>query len=186
MTEKMEDSSVPANGKFSRLLVTPEGRVRWIVVCAFILGTGIVAYIYSRATYERQLGGLVDFVAQLQNENRKVADENTKHMATIVDLQSQLDKVKADLHAIMPSEDTYNIRPNQSILTAAGHLAVGLIGSPTNQSVNININGEQRSAAAGDVIHTTLNTSATCKVAVQSFDMFRAVITATCAAAKPQ
>jgi hypothetical protein len=107
-------------------------------------------------------------------------------VATIIDLQSQIDKVKAELHAIMPSEATYNIRPNQSILVAAGHLAIGLIGSPTNQSVNININGEQRSAAAGDVIHTALNPSTTCKVAVQSFDMFRVVVTATCAAEKPQ
>jgi hypothetical protein len=181
-----EASSIPDQTRLERLLVTPAGRVRWIAVLALILGTGIVVYIVSRGAYERRTGTYVEFVAQLQNENRKLADDNTKQLAKMIDLQSQIDKVKAELNTIMPSESTYSIRPNQSILAAAGNLAVGLIGSPTNQSVNINVNGEQRSVAAGDVIHTALNPSTRCKVGVQSFDMFKAVVTATCAAEKPQ
>ena len=187
MTDKMEAaSSVPTHTGLSRLLLTPAGEVRWIGVCALILVTGIAVYILTRITYERQIRVFTGFVTQLQNENRRLNDNNTKHEAMIVDLQRQIDKVKAELQAIMPSEGTYNIRPNQSILIADGHLAIGLIGSPTNQSVNININGEQRSAAAGDVIHTALNPSTTCRVRIQSFDMFRAVVTAKCAAEKPQ
>jgi hypothetical protein len=85
----------------------------------------------------------------------------------------------------MPSENTYNISPNQSIIVADGHLTVGLIGAPTNEGVNININGKQHSAAAGNVIDVALDPSMTCQVGVQSFDAFKAVLTASCATVKP-
>ena len=102
------------------------------------------------------------------------------------ELQDKLTSVQAALQAIMPSENTYNISPNQSMIVAGGHLTIGLIGSPTNESVNININGKQQLAATGDVIHIALDPSTTCQVGVQSFDMFKAVLTASCAAVKPQ
>lgn len=178
--------AVPESTGVSRIFLTREGRVRWLGVFALFLVTAITVYIFSRGSYERRIVVFVDFVAQLQNENRKLAADNTKLGATIVDLQGQVDKVKAELHAIMPSEGTYNIRPNQSIVIAAGQLAIGLVGSPANQTININVNGEQRAVAAGDVIQTTLKPSTTCKVSVQSFDMFRAVVTANCAEEKPQ
>jgi hypothetical protein len=86
----------------------------------------------------------------------------------------------------MPSENTYGVSPNQSLIVADGHLTVGLIGAPANQSVNININGKQRPAAAGDVIDVAPDPSTSCQVRLQSFDMFKAIITATCTAMKPQ
>ena len=62
----------------------------------------------------------------------------------------------------MPSKNTYQIVPNQSLIVADGHLTVGLVGSPTNQDVNININGKQQSVASGDVIEVAPSTRRRC------------------------
>ena len=84
---------------------------------------------------------------------------------------------------ILPSKDTYNIVPNQTLIVADGRITVGLIGSPANESIVLNINGKQLAATAGQVIPAGSDASANCRVAVQSFDMFKAVLTATCAQA---
>jgi hypothetical protein len=65
-------------------------------------------------------------------------------------------------------------------------VTVGLIGSPGNEGILLNVNGKQQAAAAGQVIAAGSDASANCQVAVQSFDMFKAVLTATCAGAKRQ
>jgi hypothetical protein len=66
------------------------------------------------------------------------------------------------------------------MVVASGRLTVGLIGPPTNESVNININGKQQSAATGDVIKVSLDPSTMCQVRVLSFDMFKVVLNASC------
>jgi hypothetical protein len=58
----------------------------------------------------------------------------------------------------------------------------GLIGSPANEGVNVNINGTHRLAAAGDVTVVPVDETTTCRVTIQSFDMFKALLHATCAA----
>jgi hypothetical protein len=55
------------------------------------------------------------------------------------------------------------------------------MGAPSIQGVNININGKRQLAAAGDVITVNVSATRTCRVTVQSFDMFKAVLHATCA-----
>jgi hypothetical protein len=72
------------------------------------------------------------------------------------------------------------------MILADGRLTVGLIGPPTNERVNLNINGKEHSAAAGDVISFALDPSTACRLQVQRFDMFRATLTASCGAAKSQ
>jgi hypothetical protein len=72
------------------------------------------------------------------------------------------------------------------LIVADGKITVGLIGSPANESIMLNVNGKQLAAAAGQVIPAGLDSSANCRVAVQSFDMFKAVLTATCAPTKGQ
>ena len=71
--------------------------------------------------------------------------------------------------------------PNQSLVVAGGRVTVGLMGSPTIQGVNVNINGKRQLAAAGDVITVNIDETRNCQVTVQSFDMFKAVLHATCA-----
>jgi hypothetical protein len=101
-------------------------------------------------------------------------------------LRAQLASVQATLNSIMPSENTYNINPNQSLIVADGRLTIGLVGSPTNDGINININGKQQFVAAGEVIRVAPDPSTSCQVRIRSFDPFKALLTASCAAAKSQ
>jgi hypothetical protein len=86
----------------------------------------------------------------------------------------------------VPTDDTYVIKPNQSLIVAGGRLTVGLVGSPSNESVNININGQRQTVAPGDIIDVAVDPPATCQVRVQSFDMFKAILSAMCGAARSQ
>ena len=86
-------------------------------------------------------------------------------------------------HAV---QEHLQIVPNQSLIVADGRLTVGLVGSPANHGITININGKQQKVAAGDVIRVSPDASTACQVQVQSFDMFKAVLVASCAAAKSQ
>jgi hypothetical protein len=63
----------------------------------------------------------------------------------------------------MPAENTYNFSRNQSMTVADGNLTIGLISSPANEGVNININGKMHSAAAGGVIEIPLDPSTACQ-----------------------
>ena len=85
---------------------------------------------------------------QLRSENQGLKSQIVDKTAKFDELRDTLAGVQAALHAIMPSENTYNISPNQSLIVAGGHLTIGLIGSPANESINININGKQQSAVS--------------------------------------
>ena len=151
-----------------------------------MVGGAVGGYMFGLNLTYRDLAAaraqLEQLLPESQRLKRAIIDENAK----LVELQDKFTSVQAALQAIMPSENTYNISPNQSLIVAGGHLTIGLVGSPTNESVNININGKQQSAVSGDVIHIALDPSTSCQVGVQSFDMFKAVVTASCAAVKPQ
>ena len=188
MTERMEAGrSARMNPQLPHFSMTRSGRFLGVVVCAvLILGIAIGSYFRGWTAGNREEKASNERIMELQYENQKLTADNTHQMATIANLQTELDNVKDKLNAIMPSQGTYNISPNQSMIVADGHLTIGLIGSPKNQSVNININSKQQSAAAGEVINIALDPSTSCQVRVQSFDMFKAVLTASCAAVKPQ
>lgn len=146
------------------------------LMIGYVFGTNISSFNSATAN---------DLIQQLraesQNLKRQVLDQNAK----LGETQAKLTSVEAVLNEIMPSENTYSLKPNQSVAAAGGHLSIGLIGSPTNESININVNGKQQPAATGDVIRAEVD-SMNCQVRVQSFDMFKAVVTAFCGAAKPQ
>jgi hypothetical protein len=122
---------------------------------------------------------------QLQSESQRLKGQITEESADLAAQQARLTRIQSVLESIMPSENTYSVNPNQSMIVAEGHLTIGLIGSPATDAVDLNINGKQQSATAGDVITITPDPSTTCQVAVQSFDMFKAILTASCAAPKP-
>jgi cell division protein FtsB len=158
-----------------------------VVVCvALILGSAIGGYFLARTAGDNEIKAANLRIVELQNENQKLNADHTNKLVAISDLQSQLKSAQVRLAAITPSENTYNISPNQSIIIGDGRLTIGLVGLPTNESVNININGKLQSAAAGAVINTVLDPSTTCLVGVQSFDMFKAILTAWCSAVKPK
>jgi hypothetical protein len=124
-------------------------------------------------------------MTQARTTNQALQTENSKLQAKILEqtgelsaLQTSIEKLNAQLHGLQPAANTYNLDPNQSLRVADGRLLVALIGSPTNTGITINVNGKQQFAAAGAVIKDEADPN--CQVQVQSFDMFQAVITASC------
>ncbi len=165
-------------------LMTRGGRLRLAFVAAIlILAVAIGGHVYGRMVAAHDVLERDATIQQLQSEIQKRELELYGQNGRLVALQSQFMTVQATLEAIRPAENTYNIDPNQAMIVAGGRLTIGLVGSPTNEGINININGKQHHAAAGDVIP---DPSTNCQVGVQSFDMLKAVLTAWCAEVKPQ
>jgi hypothetical protein len=169
------------------LLATGESRFVVIAACLIaLLGITIGGHLYGRFLSARDLGGRDAAIEQLQSESQKFKREIDDKSAQIGALQTKLASAQATLEAIMPSENSYNVNPNQTLIVANGHLTLGLVGSPGNEGVILNINGKQQTVAAGQILAVTPDASTKCAVTVQSFDMFRAVVNASCADVKPQ
>ena len=140
------------------------GRVRRVLAIALLVFLGgFAGYIYGQSSASHDVQVRDDTIRQLNTKSQELGAEVSKQAAEIAKLQASLDSMHNEMGEMAPTENTYNIDPNQSIIAAKGNLTIGLIGPPTGAAVNININGKAYLAA------------------VQSFDMFKAVITATCA-----
>jgi cell division protein FtsB len=182
VSERTPSSRSARQGTSWRLL---RAEIRFVTITAVIVALlGILAggHIYGRYLANRELAGRENAIEHLQTESQDLKRRNDDFSAQVTDLQTKLDKAEAALKAIMPSENTYNINPNQTLIVADGRITVGLIGSPGNDNVTLDVNGKQQSVAAGQVVAVPPN----CQVVVQSFDMFGAVLTAACAGAKAQ
>jgi hypothetical protein len=168
-------------------LGTAGGRLLAAFACVVLILCGAIgSYFLARSSSDAELKSANLKIVELQNENQRLNADNNSRLVAIADLQSQIKSAQSKLAAIMPVENTYIISPNQSIVIAGGRLTLGLVGSPTNESVNININGKLQPATAGAVFNVALDPSTTCLVGVQSFDMFKAILAAWCSAVKPQ
>jgi hypothetical protein len=152
---------------------------RWLLVIAILVGIG--GYVVGLNIAYLDIAAARQAIQTLRADNQKLKTQISDQNATQVALQNKLTTTEASLEAIVPSKNTYDIKPNQSMIVAGGRLTIGLIGSPTNENVNININGKRQSAATGDVIKIALDPPTTCQVRVQSFDMFRVILAASCA-----
>lgn len=153
-----------------------------VAIVAILVG----GHLYGRYLASKEVGGRDNVIEQLQSQvqqQKRAADQKS---AQISDLQAKLTRVQGQLEQIQPSKDTYNIMPNRTLMVADGKITVGLIGSPANESILLSVNGKQLVASAGQVIPAGSDPSTNCRVAVQSFDMFKAVLTATCAGGKSQ
>jgi hypothetical protein len=188
VTEMTE--SVPAEQASPQLVyffMTTSGRILTSAVCLLVIAAvAIGSYFAARIAGDSELKSANLRIVKLQSDNQRLVADNTDQLGTIADLQLQIKNAQAKLAVILPTENTYNINPNQALLVADGRLAIGLVGSPSNESINLNINGKPQTALVGTPINVAPDPSTNCQVAVQSFDMFKAVITATCAPAKPQ
>ena len=154
-------------------------RHRFLHFCIILAG-GLAAYVVGFELAYRDMMDTKRLNEQFLSESQNLKKEIIEQNAGLLALQAKLKSVQAAMDDIMPSENTYKISPNQSLVVAGGRLTIGLVGSPTNEAVNININGKQQFAATGDVINIALDPP--CRVRIQSFDMFRAVVTASCGA----
>lgn len=131
----------------------------------------------------RDIAAGKQLVQQLQSESQRLEKQTAELSSSNIALQNKLASMQSEMDLMKPTQNTYNLKPNESMVVANGHLTLGLVGSPANASVNININGKQTSAAPGDVIKVKPDPATACEVRVQSFDMFAAVVTATCSGA---
>lgn len=164
-------------------LLTRRRRVYILLIeTLLILGVALIGHITGRELARRQLAQREQTIQQLREERQQVSTELNRRADRILTLQTRLNHVQGVLDEIVPSENIYVMRPNQSLVVAGGRVIVGLIGSPTNEGVNINVNGQHKLVAAGDVINAHFDDARKCQVTVQSFDMFKVVLHATCAA----
>ena len=158
---------------------TPAG----VVLVLFIMVSG---YFWGRQFNARDIAQRDAAILQLQSDSQRLSADIADQNATLTALRTELTSTKATLDAIMPSLNVYDIIPNQSLIVADGRLTIGMVGSPGNEGIDLNVNGKQQRVAAGDVVRVSPDASTACQVQLQSFDMFKAVLVATCGPAKSQ
>lgn len=156
-----------------------------LIETLLIVAVALIGHVTGREMARRQLVQRDLTIQQLREERLQASTELNLRADRILTLETRLKHVEGVLHEIVPDQGIYVIRPNQSLVVAGGRVVVGLVDSPANRGVSINVNGKQQFAAAGDTITTTTGEGPTCQVTIQSFDMFKAVLHATCAADAP-
>ena len=154
--------------------------VGWLATIALLLAVGLGSFLFGIYISSRDLAATRTLVQQLQAEAQR--SKQTMIAATVASaaLQTKTDKLAADLEAIRPAKDTYNFLPNQSLVLANGMLTVGMVGSPGNNGIVLNVNGARKPVSSGDVVQVDVDAKTSCHVTVQSFDLFKAVVHATC------
>lgn len=175
-----------ADGGLRRRLMNDN---RFVIAAACVIAIACIlvgGHFYGRYLSARDLGGRDNAIEQLRSQNQSMKRQLDSKTAQATELDAKLKKIQATLDSIMPSVNRYNIQPNQSLVVGDGHLTVGLIGAPGNESITLNINGKDQSFGAGQVAKVTPDAATSCQVQVQSFDMFKAVLLASCSGAKPQ
>jgi cell division protein FtsB len=157
----------------------------WIgVYIILMIALATSTFILARNVARGDLTTARELIEQLQSESQKLKRANADQGAQINSLQGKLTSAQSTLEAIMPTQNTYNLSPNQSLFVANSRMTLGLVGPPGNESITLNINGKQQTAVAGQTIAVAPDPTTNCQVNVQSFDMFRAVVAATCTPTK--
>ena len=154
--------------------------VAFVLMC---LGILIGGHLYGRylASFNSGLDKTItELNLRTQNERRKVDSQ----AAEITAMGAKLQSVQATLDSIMPSPNTYTIKPNQTLIVGDGHLLLGMVGSPGNEAIILNVNGKQQPLAAGQTINVAQDPATQCLLSVQSFDVFKATLVAVCSSAK--
>ena len=183
MTDRTRSGPVSSRPQFLR----GEKAVATVVVCVVVILCILIGgHLYGRFLAARDLGGRDMAIEQMRAESQKQKRDIDEKSAQITELQRKVTDAQTALEAIVPQKDTYSIVPNQTLLVGNGHLMLGLVGSPANEGVLLNLNGKQQMVPAGQGITVAPDPSTNCQVSVQSFDMFKALIHATCSGAKPQ
>lgn len=187
MSDRTDGGRPVRNSSRPRWFATVESRFIPIIGCLIVIfGVIIGGHLYGRFLSARDLGGRDTAIEQLQTQAQNLKRQLDDKSAQLTSLQDKLTTAQAALDSIMPAQNTYSINPNQSLIVADGHLTIGLIGPPANEAVTLNINGKQQQLVSGQVFDVSPDRSTNCQVTVQSFDMFKAVVNASCAGAKPQ
>jgi hypothetical protein len=167
------------------LFMTSRGRVfLFVISLCVVAAVAIFGRFYGQHLAYSAMQDRETAIRELELERQQLELEKSGQTANMQTMHTDADRLQAQLDAITPSRNRYNINPNQSLVVADGHLTVGLVGVPGTDGIEINVNGKHQFAAVGDVIHVTPDPSTNCDVKIQSFDMFRAQFTASCAEVK--
>jgi hypothetical protein len=154
------------------------------LVLLIIVAAAVGGYALGLRIAHNDNAETAQLIQQLRTEGQKLKKQVADQAASLVSLQAKHADIEAAMHAMKPVQNTYDLKPNESIIAADGRLTLGLVGSPANDSIDININGKRQTAAPGDIISVAPDAATKCQVSIQSFDMFQAAVTATCTAAK--
>jgi hypothetical protein len=175
MTNSTEMSDLGSRGSFSRTRRGSSILSRVVLVVVLVI-TSFVIGVYVTS---RDVANLRALLSSVQAETQKAKQELASQISVNTSVQARLIRVTADFEAIQPQKNTYSVSPNQSIALAEGRLTVALVGPPGTNDLVLNVNGEQRKASSGDIIQVSAGAD-TCRIAVQKFDLFRALINVNC------
>jgi hypothetical protein len=155
--------------------------VAFVIMC---LGILIGGHLYGRYIGSFVSPGLDDTITRLRVEAQNAKRMTDARAAQLTTTGIKLGRTQAALDSIMPAPNTYVIKPNQTLIVGDGRLPVGMVGAPGNDAIMLNINGKQQPLAAGQTINVALGPATQCQLSVQSFDVFKATLVATCSGPK--
>ncbi|MFY9835869.1 MAG: hypothetical protein WAK55_05270 [Xanthobacteraceae bacterium] len=168
----------------SRLLRADNRLIMAVAFVLMCLGILIGGHLYGRYLASLDLAGRDNTITELRAQAQGEQTKSNSEAAELSAMEAKLKRIQATLDSIMTSANTYTINPNQTLNVADGHLSVGLVGAPGNDSILLNINGKEQSVAAGQTINVAPDPATQCQLSVQSFDLFKATLVATCSGAK--
>jgi hypothetical protein len=160
---------------------------RLVVAVAFVLtclGILIGGHLYGRYLASFNSPGLDNTIAELRSQSQKQKRMNDSLSAERTAMEAKLHGAQVALESIMPSANTYTIYPNLTRIVGKGHLMVGMVGTPGNDAIMLNVNGKQQPLAAGQMINVSPDPATQCQLSVQSFDAFKATLVAACSGPK--
>jgi hypothetical protein len=160
---------------------------RLIVALAFVgtfLGILIGGHLYGRYLGSFNSTATDNMITDLRSQSQREKRKNDTISAELTAMEVKLENAQHALDLIMPSPNTYMIKPNQTLIVGDGHLPVGMIGPPGNDAILLNVNGKQQPLAAGQTINVAPDAATQCQLSVQSFDVFKATLVAACSGPK--
>lgn len=174
-----------SGSRWSRLYAALTGRNSQLLLVGAILG-GIIGYLIGLNLAYVDISAARALVQQVRNDNQELKVKILAGNAKEVALQAEVAKAAEALAAVAPAENTFKIKPNESVNVAGGRLKIGLVGSPGIDSIVVNINGQSQTVVSGDIIHLSPVPSVNCQIRIRSFDMFEAVLNASCTETRVQ
>ena len=160
---------------------------RFVIAVAFVLmclGILIGGHLYGRYLASFKSPGFDNTITELRSQAQRQKRQNDALIAERTAMETKLENAQAALDSIMPAPNTYTIKPNQTLIVGDGHLPVGMVGTPGNDSIILNVNGKQQPLAAGQTINVAADPTTQCQLSVQSFDVFKATLVAACSGPK--
>jgi cell division protein FtsB len=157
-----------------------------VALIVFVIAIVIGGHLYGRYLSSIDLANREAQIEQLRAESQKQKRDIDGKSQQITVLQTKLAKTQAALDAITPSANIYNINPNQTLIVGDGHLTVGMVGPPGNDSLLRSTTGNPRVVAPGQNLSVAPDPTTKCQIGIQSFDVFRAVLVASCFSSKAQ